>query len=65
MFSVGALAVEGDLPTAPFHLQLIGNEIADWSAVFDTNAGHVTLNDSAYNADRKIATGTPPQGSDR
>src|SRR6516162_7643841 len=37
----------------------------DWSAkthviaVFHTNAGHVTLHDQAYNADRKIATGNP------
>src|SRR5262245_12588361 len=65
VFSIGALAFEGDLPASIFHLQLIGNDIADWSAkseiiaVFHTNAGHVTLNDSAYNADRNIATGNP------
>jgi intracellular sulfur oxidation DsrE/DsrF family protein len=28
-------------------------------AVFHTNAGHVTLHDIAYNADRNIATGNP------
>jgi intracellular sulfur oxidation DsrE/DsrF family protein len=28
-------------------------------AVFHTNAGHATLHDSAYNADRNIATGNP------
>jgi intracellular sulfur oxidation DsrE/DsrF family protein len=28
-------------------------------AIFHTNAGHVTLHDQAYNADRKIATGNP------
>ena len=65
VFSVGALAFEGDLPASMFHLQLIENDIADWNAksqvvaVFHTNAGHVTLHDSAYNADRNIATGNP------
>jgi len=64
-FSVGALAFEGDLPASMFHLQLIENDIADWNskaqviAVFHTNAGHVTLNDSSYNADRNVATGNP------
>jgi len=37
----------------------------DWNArsevvaVFHTSAGHVTLNDTAYNAARSIATGNP------
>ncbi len=65
VFSIGALAFEGDLPASIFHIQLIENDIADWNAkseviaVFHTNTGHVTLNDSAYNADRNIATGNP------
>ena len=65
VFSVGALAFEGDLPASMFHLQLIENDIADWNAksqvvaVFHTNAGHVTLHDVAYNAERNIATGNP------
>lgn len=64
-FSVGALAFEGDLPAAIFHLQLIEHDIANWKAeaqviaVFHTNAGHVTLHDQAYNAERMIATGNP------
>ena len=64
-FSIGALEFEGDLPASIFHLQLIKNDIADWNAesqviaVFHTNASHVTLHDSAYNADRNIATGNP------
>ena len=64
-FSIGALAFEGDLPASIFHLQLIENDIADWNAkaqvvaVFHTNAGHVTLHDVAYNAERNIATGNP------
>ena len=64
-YSIGALAFEGDLPASIFHLQLIENDIADWNAksevmaVFHTNAGHVTLNDHAYNAERNIATGNP------
>ena len=65
VYSIGALAFEGDLPASLFHLQLIENDIADWKAksevvaVFHTNAGHVTLNDRAYNADRNITTGNP------
>ena len=65
VYSIGALAFEGDLPASIFHLQLIENDIADWHAeseviaVFHTNAGHVTLHDMAYNADRNIATGNP------
>ena len=65
VFSVGALAFEGDLPASIFHLQLIEGDISDWNArsqviaVFHTNAGHVTLNDSSYNADRNITTGNP------
>ena len=45
VFSVGALAFEGDLPASIFHMQLIKNDIAGWSAtseviaVFHTNAG--------------------------
>jgi intracellular sulfur oxidation DsrE/DsrF family protein len=65
VYSVGALAFEGDLPASLFHLQLIENDIAGWRAkseviaVFHTNAGHVTLHDAAYNADRNVATGNP------
>lgn len=63
--SIGALQFEGDLPASIFHLQLITGDIADWNAdsdviaVFHTNAGHVTLNDEAYNISRNIATGNP------
>jgi len=65
VFSVGALVFEGDLPASIFHLQLIENDAADWQAkaeviaVFHTNAGHVTLHDSAYDTERNIATGNP------
>ena len=65
VFSIGALAFEGDLPASIFHLQLIENDIANWNAkseviaVFHTNAGHATLNNRAYNAERNIATGNP------
>ncbi len=65
VFSVGGLAFEGDLPASLFHMQLIEDDIAAWQArsevvaVFHTNAGHVTLHDAAYNADRNIATGNP------
>jgi intracellular sulfur oxidation DsrE/DsrF family protein len=64
-FSIAALAFEGDLPASIFHLQLISKDAANWNAntrvvaVFHTNAGHVTLNDDAYNADRMVTTGNP------
>ena len=67
-FSVAALAFEGDLPASVFHLQLITKDIADWRAekeviaVFHTNAGHVTLQDDAYNTERMVATGNPYKG---
>jgi hypothetical protein len=32
VFSIGALAFEGDLPASIFHLQLIRNDVADWNA---------------------------------
>ena len=32
VFSIGALAFEGDLPASIFHMQLINNDIASWSA---------------------------------
>jgi len=65
VYSIGALAFEGDLPASIFHLQLIEGDISDWNAkseviaVFHTNAGHVTLHDTSYNADRNITTGNP------
>src|SRR5260370_12479560 len=65
VFSVGALAFEGDLPASIFHLQLVSNDTADWNAkaqviaIFHPNAGHVTLHDTAYNPDRTIATANP------
>jgi intracellular sulfur oxidation DsrE/DsrF family protein len=64
-FSIADLAFEGDLPASIFHLQLIANDVTDWKAktqiiaVFHTNAGHVTLHDEAYNAERMVATGNP------
>ena len=65
VFSVEALAFQGDLPASIIHLQVITSDIADWAAtsevvaVFHTDAGHVTLHDKAYNADRHIKTGNP------
>ncbi len=65
VFSIASLSFEGDLPASIFHLELITGDVADWGAksdvvvVFHTNAGHVTLHDQAYNADRGIQTGNP------
>lgn len=68
VFSIAGLTFEGDLPASIFHMQLIENDVSDWGAkaqviaVFHTNAGHVTLHDDAYNAERKIANGNPYKG---
>ncbi|ORW07136.1 sulfur reduction protein DsrE [Mycobacterium lacus] len=65
VFSVASLTFEGDMPAVLLHAGLIADDAADWSAqsrvvvVFHTNAGHVTLDDQAYNANRHIATGNP------
>jgi intracellular sulfur oxidation DsrE/DsrF family protein len=65
VFGVASLSFEGDLPASLFHLQLIENDIATWNAksrvivVFHTNAGHATLHDEAYDADRNVTTGNP------
>ena len=65
VFSIASLSFEGDLPASLFHLQLLASDVSDWNAksrvvaVFHTNAGHVTLHDLAYNADRNITTGNP------
>lgn len=65
VFSISTLAFEGDLPASIFHINLIIHDSRQWNAksdivaVFHTNAGHVTLNDSSYNFDRMIATGNP------
>jgi intracellular sulfur oxidation DsrE/DsrF family protein len=65
VFSVADLSFVGDLPVPLSHLQVMAGDIADWGAtsevvvVFHTNAGHLTLNDAAYNVDRNIKTGNP------
>jgi intracellular sulfur oxidation DsrE/DsrF family protein len=65
VFSVGALSFEGDLPASLFHLHLVVSDVAEWQAkaqvvaIFHTNAGHVTLHDGSYNADRNVSTGNP------
>ena len=64
-FSVPELTFEGDLPASIFHMKLLKSDAEGWGAdaemiaVFHTNAGHVTLNDQAYDAERNVATGNP------
>jgi hypothetical protein len=41
---------------------LDGSAIETLIAVFHTNAGHATLSDDAYNAQRNIAIGNPYKG---
>ncbi|EUA14108.1 hypothetical protein I546_1054 [Mycobacterium kansasii 732] len=64
-FSVASLTFEGDMPAVLFHLGIVVADAAAWKArshvvaVFHTNAGHVTLDDQAYNANRHVSTGNP------
>ncbi|UGT91004.1 DsrE family protein [Mycobacterium ostraviense] len=65
VFSVASLTFEGDMPAVLFHLGIVVADAAAWQAsshvvaVFHTNAGHVTLDDQAYNANRHVSTGNP------
>ncbi|MEU0286871.1 DsrE family protein [Streptomyces sp. NPDC006147] len=65
VFSIPSLAFEGDLPASIFHMRLITDDVTEWNAeseiiaIFHTNAGHVVLNDAAYNVERKITEGNP------
>ncbi|WP_078629300.1 DsrE family protein [Streptomyces sp. 142MFCol3.1] len=65
VFSVPSLTFEGDLPASISHLRLITDDVTEWNAeseiiaIFHTNAGHVVLNDAAYNVERKITEGNP------
>lgn len=65
VFSVASLSFEGDMPAVLFHAGLVLGDAAEWEVkphvilVFHTNAGHATLDDHTYNANRHIATGNP------
>ena len=64
-FNIDRLALNGDMPFALGHLELLVNDFRDLNstgriiAIFHTDAGHVTLNDRAYNAARHVTTGNP------
>ena len=64
-FSVASLTFEGDMPAVLFHAGILVTDAAAWDLapdlviVFHTNAGHVTLDDEPYNADRFVTTGNP------
>jgi len=64
-FSVASLTFEGDMPAVLFHTGIVLKDAAQWQVqadvvvVFHTNAGHVTLDDATYNANRHVAIGNP------
>ena len=68
VFNIDRLALNGDMPFALGHLELLVNDFRDLNntgriiAIFHTDAGHVTLNDRAYNAARHVTTGNPYRG---
>ena len=67
-FNIDRLALNGDMPFALGHLELLVNDYRELNnkgriiAIFHTDAGHVTLNDTAYNAARHVTTGNPYKG---
>jgi len=67
-FNVDRLALNGDMPIALGHLELLVNDFRELNAkgriiaVFHTDAGHVTLDDRAYNLARHVTTGNPYKG---
>jgi intracellular sulfur oxidation DsrE/DsrF family protein len=67
-FNIDRLALNGDMPIALGHLELLVNDYRELNAkgriiaIFHTDAGHVTLGDRAYNAARHVTTGNPYKG---
>ena len=67
-FNIDRLALNGDMPIALGHLELLVNDYRELNAkgriiaIFHTDAGHVTLDDRAYNAARHVTTGNPYKG---
>jgi intracellular sulfur oxidation DsrE/DsrF family protein len=67
-FNIDRLALNGDMPIALGHLELLVNDFRELDtkgriiAIFHTDAGHVTLDDRAYNAARHVTTGNPYKG---
>jgi intracellular sulfur oxidation DsrE/DsrF family protein len=62
VFSLASLSFEGDLPGFLLAILQIGKPTPKSSQSSPTNAGHVTLHDTAYNADRNITSGDPYKG---
>jgi intracellular sulfur oxidation DsrE/DsrF family protein len=67
-FNIDRLALNGDMPIALGHLQLLVDDYHELNAngriiaIFHTDAGHLTLDDRAYNAARHVTTGNPYKG---
>jgi intracellular sulfur oxidation DsrE/DsrF family protein len=68
VINIDRLALNGDMPIALGHMDLLANDFRELNAkgriiaVFHTDAGHATLDDMAYNAARHVTTGNPYKG---
>jgi intracellular sulfur oxidation DsrE/DsrF family protein len=68
VFNIDRLALNGDMPIALAHLDLLVNDYSELNtkgriiAIFHTDAGRVTLDDRAYDAARHVTTGNPYKG---
>lgn len=65
VFDVDHLALMGDMPFSIAHIGLLSKDFKDWNvkgqiiAIFHSDAGYVTLDDSTYNTFRNVKTGNP------
>ena len=68
VFNIDQLVLYGDMPFALGHLELLVNDYRELNnkgriiAICHTDAGHVTLDDTAYNGARHVTTGNPYKG---
>ncbi len=65
VLNIDRVATVGDMSIAVAHLGLLAGDFSEANTkgqiigLFHTDAGHVTLNDRAYNAARNVTTGNP------
>ncbi len=67
VFDVGHLVLNGDMPFFLGDMDLLVTDLKDWNvkgeviAVFHGDAAYLVLNDTSYNANRRVQTGHPIQ----
>ena len=65
VFNMDHLAFSGDMPVGIMYMHLLANRLKEMGTkgqiigIFHGKAAYMTLNDKAYNAYRKVSTGSP------